>query len=63
MHRFIIFMHINQDDDDIDCKCYVQNLLRFFNKYIARETIDKWFKEFCIIENGDYLKMKKNNEW
>ena len=39
-------MRINQDDDDIDYKCYVKNLLRFFNKNIARERIDKRFKEF-----------------
>ena len=30
MDRFIIFMLINQDDDGIDYKCYVKNLLRFF---------------------------------
>ena len=47
MHRSIIFMCMNQDDDDIDYKCYVKNLLRFFNKNIARERIDKRFKEFC----------------
>ena len=47
MHRFIIFMRISQDDGDIDCKCYVKNLLRFFNKHIARERIDKIFIEFC----------------
>ena len=29
MHRFIIFMRINQDDDDIDYKFYVKNLLIF----------------------------------
>ena len=40
-------MRINQDDDDIDYKCYVKNLLRFFNKNIARERIDKRFEEFC----------------
>ena len=40
-------MRIDQDDDDIDYKCYVKNLLRFFNKNIARERIDKRFKEFC----------------
>ena len=39
-------MHINQDDDDIDCNCYVKNLLRFFNKNIARERLDKRFEEF-----------------
>ena len=47
MHKLIIFMRINQDDDVIDYKCYVKNLLRFFNKNIAREKIDKRFKEFC----------------
>ena len=47
MHRFIIFIPTNQDDDDIDYKCYVKNLLRFFNKNIARERIDNRFKEFC----------------
>ena len=40
-------MPMNQDDDDIDYKCYVKNLLRFFNKNIARERIDNRFKEFC----------------
>ena len=47
MHKFIIFMRINQDDDDIDCNCYVKNLLRFFYKSISRERIDKRLKEFC----------------
>ena len=47
MHRFITSMDINQDDDDIDSKCYVKNLLRFFNKNIAIERINKRFKEFC----------------
>ena len=47
MHRFITFMRINQDDDDIDYKCYAENLLRCFNKNIARERIDKRFEEFC----------------
>ena len=46
MHRFIIFMRINQDDDDIDYKFYVKNPLRFFNKNTARERIDKRFEEF-----------------
>ena len=54
MHKFIIFMRINQDDDDIDCNCYVKNLLRFFNKNISRERIDKRLKEFCIL---DYWKL------
>ena len=52
MHRFIIFTPTNQDqifDDNIDDKCYVKNLLRFFNNNIARERIDKKFKEFCYI--------------
>ena len=40
-------MDISQDDDDIDSKCYVKNLLRFFNKNIATERINKKFKEFC----------------
>ena len=66
MHRFIIFRRINQDDDEIDYKCFVKNLLRFFNKIIARERIDKRFQEsfllFWIIENCDYLKTKRNNE-
>ena len=48
MHRFIIFMRINQDDDIIDYECYVENLLRFFNKNIARERIDKGSEEFCF---------------
>ena len=39
-------MRINQDDDDIDYKCYVKNLLRFFNKNMARKMINKRFKEF-----------------
>ena len=43
-------MRINQDDDVIDYKCYVKNLLRFFNKNIAREKIDKRFKEFAILD-------------
>ena len=47
MHRSIIFMRINQDDDDIDYKCYVKKLWRFFIKNIARERFDKIFKEFC----------------
>ena len=66
MHRFIIFRRINQDDDEIDHKYYVKNLLRFFNNIIARERIDKRFQEsfllFWIIENCDYLKTKRNNE-
>ena len=41
MNRFMIFMHTNQDDNGIDYKCYVKNLLRLFNKNIARERIDK----------------------
>ena len=39
-------MRINQDNNDIDYKCYMKNLLKFFNKSIARETIDKRFEEF-----------------
>lgn len=39
-------MLMDQDDDDIDDKCYVKNLSRFLNKNIARERIDKRFKEF-----------------
>ena len=50
MHRFIIFMRINQDDDDIDSKCYVKNLLRFYSKNIARERIDKRFEKICYFE-------------
>ena len=50
MHRFITFMRMNQDDDDIDYNCYVKNLLRFFNKNIARERIDKRFNKFCYFE-------------
>ena len=45
-------MHTIQDqifDDDIDYKCYVKNLLRFFNNNVAREKIDKKLKEFCYI--------------
>ena len=52
MDIFIILMHNNQDqifDDAIDYKCYVKNLLRFFNKNIARERINKKFKEFVIL--------------
>ena len=55
-------MRMNQDDDDIDYNCYVKNLLRFFNKNIARERTDKRIKESCNIENCDYLKMKRDNE-
>ena len=40
-------MRIDQDGDDIDYKCYVKNLWRFLNKKIARERIDKSFKELC----------------
>ena len=40
-------MRINQDVDDIYYKCYVKNLLKFFNLNIARERIDKRFEEFC----------------
>ena len=40
-------MRINQDDDDTDYKYYVKNLLRFFNKNMARERTDKKLKEFC----------------
>ena len=40
-------MPMNEDDDDIDYKCYVKNLLRFFNKNIPRERLDKRFEEFC----------------
>ena len=47
MHRFIIFMCINKDDDNIDYKCYVKNLLAFFNKNIAREMLDKRLEGFC----------------
>ena len=50
MHTFIIFMCINQDDDDIDYKWYVKNLLRFFNQNILRERLDKIFEEFCYFE-------------
>ena len=58
-------MRINQDDDDIDYKCYVKNMQRSFNKNIAREMIDKRFKGFCYfgsLKIVDYLKMKRNNE-
>ena len=48
MRRFIIFMCINQDDDDIDYKCYAKKI---------RQILLFW-----IIENCDYLKMKQNNE-
>ena len=48
MRRFIIFMFINQDDDDIDYKCYAKKI---------RQILLFW-----IIENCDYLKMKQNNE-
>ena len=50
MRRFIIFMCINQDDDDIDYKCYANNLLRLFNKHIPRERLDKRFEKFCYFE-------------
>ena len=50
MHRFIIFMPINQDDDGIDFICYVKNQLRFFQKNITRERIDKRFEKFCYFE-------------
>ena len=52
MHIFIVFMGTNQDqifDDDIDYECYVKNLMRSLNSNIAREWIDKRFKEFCNI--------------
>ena len=52
MQRFIIFMRTNQDqkfDDDIDYKCYVKNLLRFFSNNVAKEKTDTKFKEFCYI--------------
>ena len=42
-----------------------QKPIEIFNNNIARERIDKRFKEFCsigIVENPDYLKMKRNNE-
>ena len=45
-------MRTNQDqivDDDTDYKYYMKNLLRFFNNNIARERIDKRFKEFCYV--------------
>ena len=68
MQRFIIFMRTKQNqifDDDIDYKCYVTNLLRFFNNDIARES--DWSKIqvillYWIVENPDYLKMKRNNK-
>ena len=47
MHRFIIFMYINEDDDDMYYKFYVKNLMRFFNKNIPRQRFDKRFEEFC----------------
>ena len=50
MRKFIIFMCINQDDDDIDYKCYAKNLLRLFNKNIPRERLDKRFDKFCYFE-------------
>ena len=51
MHRFLIFMCINQDNDDIDYKCYVKNLLlRFFNKNIPWERLDKRYEEFWYFE-------------
>ena len=43
-------MRIDQDDDDIDCKWYVKNLLRFFNKKIVRERIHTKIEEFCYLE-------------
>ena len=52
MHIFIIFMRTKQDqifDDDINYKCYLKILLRFFNNNIAREKIDKKFKGFCYV--------------
>ena len=55
---------MNQDDGDIDYKCYVKNLLRFFNKNIGRERIDNRFKEFCyfgLMNIVIILKMKRNN--
>ena len=56
MHRFIIFVRTNQDITwhmswyDIDYKCFVKNLLRFFNNNIARGRIDKRSKKFCILD-------------
>ena len=61
MYRFTIFMRINQDDDDIDYKCFVKNLLRFFNKNIG-ERIDKRFKEFCYFGLLKIVVFKKDKK-
>ena len=61
MYRFTIFMRINQDDDDIDYKCCVKNLLRFFNKNIG-ERIDKRFKEFCYFGLLKIVVFKKDKK-
>ena len=62
MHRFISFMRINHDDDDIGYKCHVKNLMRFFNKNIAREKIDKRFKKFCYFGLLKIVIIQKWNE-
>ena len=50
-------MRINQDDDNIDYKYYVKNLLK------KKGLIKVWgILLFWIIENCDYLKMKQNNQ-
>ena len=53
IHRFIIFMRTNQDqifDDHIDYKCYVKNLLKFFNNNIARKGLIKDSRNFTILD-------------
>ena len=56
MHKFIIFMGINQVDDDIDYKLLCEKPVEiFFNKNIARERTDKKdSRNFAIL---DYWKL------
>ena len=54
MHRFIIFMRINQGDDDIDYKCYFKNLLRFLKKTLQEKGLIKDSRNFAIL---DYWKL------
>ena len=68
MNRFMIFMRTNQDDNGIDYKCYVKNLLRLFNKNIARERIDKRFQIGIIwkwnkLPNYFWKATMKKNYW
>ena len=58
MHRFIFFMRTNQDqifDDDIDYKCYVKNLLRFF-----KVCVRYFLSNFYFSPNDSPSKTMKN---